>query len=68
MAIITRAPRSIRERAKIITVMEPGKVYSGHFIYQPVFMPVLNADGQTEAENQEEPNITKLPERKLAKA
>lgn len=43
MAIITKAPKSIRERATIITVMEPGKVYSGHFIYQPVFMPVLNA-------------------------
>ncbi|MCU0613786.1 MAG: OFA family MFS transporter [Desulfobacterales bacterium] len=69
MALITRAPRSIRERAKVITVMEPGKVYSGHFIYQPVFMPVLNAEGQTtDDQNQEEPKITSLSERKLAKA
>jgi MFS transporter, OFA family, oxalate/formate antiporter len=68
MALITRAPRSIRERATVITVMEPGKVYSGHFIYQPVFMPVLNADDQTEAQTQEEARITNLSERKLAKA
>ncbi len=68
MALITRAPRSIRERATVITVMEPGKVYSGHFIYQPVFMPVLNAEGQVDDQNQEEPKITKLSERKLAKA
>lgn len=69
MALITRAPRSIRERATVITVMEPGKVYSGHFIYQPVFMPVLNAEAQVDDQNQEEePTITKLSERKLAKA
>ena len=68
MALITRAPRSIRERAKIITVMEPGKVYSGHFIYQPVFMPVLNAEEKTEEQVKEESNITNISERKLAKA
>lgn len=68
MALITRAPRSIRERATVITVMEPGKVYSGHFIYQPVFMPVLTAEGQVDDQNQEEPKITKFSERKLAKA
>lgn len=68
MALITRAPRSIRERATVVTVMEPGKVYSGHFIYQPVFMPVLNAEGQVDDQNQEEPKITKFSERKLAKA
>ncbi|MFO8082738.1 MAG: OFA family MFS transporter [Desulfobacterales bacterium] len=69
MALITRAPRSIRERAKIITVMEPGKVYSGHFIYQPVFMPVLNAEGQVEAQNDaDESKVTNLTERKMAKA
>jgi nitrate/nitrite transporter NarK len=66
MTFITKAPRSIRERAKVITVMEPGKVYSGHFIYQPVFMPVLNAEG--EAVNEEDNKVTDLSERKVAKA
>ncbi len=68
MALITRAPRSIRERAKIITVMEPGKVYSGHFIYQPVFMPVLNAEGQAETTVEEEAKVMNLADRKVAKA
>jgi nitrate/nitrite transporter NarK len=65
MTLITKAPRSIRERAKIITVMEPGKVYSGHFIYQPVFMPVLNAEGE---EQTSESKVTNIVERKVAKA
>jgi MFS family permease len=60
---ITKAPQSIRERAKIITVMEPGKVYSGHFIYQPVFMPVLNAEGEEVA-----PEDATATNRKVAKA
>lgn len=68
MTFITKAPRSIRERAKIITVMEPGKVYSGHFIYQPVFMPVLNAEGQAETPTEEEAKIMNIAERKVAKA
>jgi len=66
MTFITRAPRSIRERAKIITVMEPGKVYSGHFIYQPVFMPVLNAEG--EAVEDDDIKIASISGRKAAKA
>ncbi len=71
LAIITRAPRSIRERAKVITVMEPGKVYSGHFIYQPVFMPVLNTEPQVETDkdkNDEETQVANLNERKMVKA
>jgi len=39
MTLITRAPRSMRERATIITEMEPGKLYSGYFIYQPELLP-----------------------------
>jgi len=38
MALITRAPKSLREKAKIITTLEPGKLYSGHFIYQPNYV------------------------------
>jgi MFS family permease len=48
-SFITKAPKSIRERAKVITVMEPGKVYSGHFIYQPVFTPVINEEDKEDA-------------------
>jgi MFS family permease len=38
LAIITKAPKSLREKAKIITTLEPGKLYSGHFIYQPNYV------------------------------
>jgi len=38
MALITRAPKSLREKARIITTLEPGKLYSGHFIYQPNYV------------------------------
>lgn len=50
MTFITRAPRSMRERAKIITEMEPGKLYSGYFIYQPESSPDQNSD-QTESDD-----------------
>jgi MFS family permease len=67
MAIITKAPKSIRERAKIITVMEPGKVYSGHFIYEPVFMPVLNgAEGKEAASEASQASVTSMKERKAS--
>jgi hypothetical protein len=38
MALITRGPKSLREKAKIITTLEPGKLYSGNFIYQPNYV------------------------------
>ena len=44
MTLITRAPRSMRERATIITELEIGKVYSGYFIYQPELSPVQASD------------------------
>jgi MFS family permease len=44
MTLITRAPRSMRERATIITELEIGKVYSGYFIYQPELSPVQTSD------------------------
>ncbi len=65
MTFITRAPRSLRERAKVITVMEPGKVYSGHFIYQPVFMPVMN--NEVDAEESESNKVTEIADRKVKK-
>ncbi len=50
MTLITRAPRSMKERAKIITELEPGKLYSGYFIYQPEPSPAQNSD-QTESDD-----------------
>ncbi|MGB8720564.1 MAG: hypothetical protein WCD46_14750, partial [Desulfobacterales bacterium] len=38
MAIATRAPRSLREKATIVTEIEPGKLYHGYFIYQPGYV------------------------------
>ena len=48
MALITRAPRSLREKATIIGELEPGKLYSGYFIYQPGF--VSETEGESAAE------------------
>ncbi len=44
MTFITRAPRGMRERATIITELEPGKLYSGNFIYQPESSPAQNSE------------------------
>ena len=44
MTFATKAPQSIRERAKIISVLEPGKLYSGHFIYQPSFVSAMSGE------------------------
>jgi MFS family permease len=47
MTFITKPPKSIRQQAQIITELEPGKLYSGHFIYQPVFQPVIRAEADS---------------------
>lgn len=49
VTLITRAPRSMMERATIITELEPGKLYSGYFIYQPELSPAQTSD-QTESD------------------
>jgi MFS family permease len=38
LALMTFPPRSLREKATIITALEPGKLYSGYFIYQPNYV------------------------------
>jgi MFS family permease len=38
MTFITKAPRSLREKATIISELEPGKLYNGYFIYQPGYV------------------------------
>jgi MFS family permease len=50
MSFITRAPKSLREKATIITEFEPGQLYSGHFIYQPALDPRLSKAGERELE------------------
>jgi MFS family permease len=44
MTFITRAPKGLQERATVITELEPGKLYNGYFIYQPVMRPVGHDD------------------------
>jgi MFS family permease len=48
MTLITRAPKTLRERAKVITHLEPGKIYSGHFVYMPELKPVINSENEAE--------------------
>jgi len=38
MTFITKAPKSLSQKATIITELEPGKLYHGYFIYQPNFV------------------------------
>jgi len=38
LALVTRAPRSLREKATIVSELEPGKLYHGYFIYQPGYV------------------------------
>ncbi len=38
MTFITKAPKSLREKATIISELEPGKLYNGYFIYQPGYV------------------------------
>jgi len=51
LAIVTKAPQSLREKAKIITTLEPGKLYSGHFIYQPNYVSAVDEGDLETAEN-----------------
>ena len=51
MTFITRAPKSLREKATIVTEFEPGQLYSGHFIYQPALHPSLSKAGEGELES-----------------
>ena len=34
LTFLTKAPKSLREKATIISELEPGKLYNGYFIYQ----------------------------------
>ena len=37
-AMITKTPKSLREKAVILTELEPGKLYHGYFIYHPSYV------------------------------
>ncbi len=42
MTFATRAPKSLREKAVIVTQLIPGKLYHGYFIYQPDYVAEKN--------------------------
>lgn len=50
MTFITRAPKSLQQRATLVTELEPGKLYSGHFIYQPMLNPAMTKADEAPAE------------------
>jgi len=60
MALITKAPKSLRQKAKIITTLEPGKLYSGHFIYQPNYVSELD-ESDLESSGEEAKTISFIP-------
>jgi len=60
MALMTKAPKSLREKAKIITTLEPGKLYSGHFIYQPNYVSELD-ESDLDASGQESQTAGFIP-------
>ena len=61
MTFFTKAPKSLRSKAKIISALEPGKLYHGYFIYQPGFVSET-ADEINEAEaNESKAIIKRLP-------
>jgi hypothetical protein len=45
MTFLTRAPRSLEERATVITELEPGRVYSGFFVYRPELKEAIAESG-----------------------
>lgn len=49
MTFVTRAPRSLREKATIVSEIEPGRLYHGYFIYQPGYVSALDDDADTAA-------------------
>ncbi|MFP4350566.1 MAG: OFA family MFS transporter [Thermodesulfobacteriota bacterium] len=53
MALITRPPQTLRERAKVITHLEPGKIYSGHFVYMPNLKTMNNSSDSEGGEGNE---------------
>lgn len=38
MTFVTQAPKSLREKAAIVTQLIPGKLYHGYFLYQPDYV------------------------------
>jgi MFS family permease len=49
LSFMTRAPKSLREKATIITELKPGTLYSGYFIYQPNYVAPENDAGESAA-------------------
>lgn len=68
MSLITRAPRSLREKATPITKLEPGKVYFGYFVYNPFFTPVLTPNRKESVAAADDAKADRLPEPSSANA
>jgi MFS family permease len=44
VTFVTKMPRSLRDKATIVTSLEPGKLYHGYFIYDPSFVADAQGD------------------------
>ena len=49
MTFITHAPKSLREKATIVSELEPGKLYHGYFVYQPGYVSETGDEAVAEA-------------------
>jgi MFS family permease len=61
MSVITRAPKSMREKATILTTLEPGRLYSGYFIYDPDFVSDRNPGTAADAAGEADRKIRLFP-------
>ncbi|MGD8949743.1 MAG: OFA family MFS transporter [Desulfobacterales bacterium] len=61
MTFFTKAPRSLREKAKIIGHLEPGQLYHGYFIYQPGFVSETGTDAAAVQANTSSAVVKRIP-------
>lgn len=61
MTFFTKAPKSLRSKAKIISALEPGKLYHGYFIYQPGFVSETAEDMNEDQATASKTIIKRLP-------
>jgi MFS family permease len=60
LTFLIRAPKSLREKATIITQLEPGKLYHGYFIYQPGYVSEAE-DGEPETASAAGAIVQRIP-------
>ncbi len=61
MTFFTKAPESLREKATIITELEPGKLYNGYFIYQPSYVPEVDNAAEAAGNGDSEKPVRMIP-------